>query len=153
MLSGKPERITCQNFKVLRRDVEVAKNYLGEGELEILNRIVTAYPEIAELQAINQIPMTMQDWIERLHLFLTMAGHELLTDAGSISHETAIKKARIEYENYCMKKLNEPTEVEKHFIEMKEEIKQIEGKTGEKTPMISKGTKKGRREKNHKGCI
>ena len=116
--------------KLLRRDVEVAKNYLNEDELEVLNRIVTAYLEIAELQALNRIPMTMQDWIGRLHQFLTMTGRELLTDAGSISHEIAMKKAREEYEKYSTRQLNEPSEVERHFIEMEDEIKQIAEKTG-----------------------
>jgi len=112
--------------KLLKRDVEVAKNYLNEDELNILNRIVTAYLEIAEIQALNQTPMTMQDWIERLHQFLTMTGRELLTHAGTISHEAAIQKARTEYEAFRLKQLNEPTEVEKHFIEAERELKQIE---------------------------
>ena len=111
--------------KILKHDAEVAKNYLRENELDILNRIVTAYLEMAELQAYNQRPMTMQDWIDRLHQFLTMTGREMLTNAGSISHETAIQKARSEYEDYCKKQLNEPTEVEKHFVEMEGEIHQI----------------------------
>src|SRR6056297_575717 len=65
--------------KLLKRDVEIAKNYLTEEELSILNRIVTAYLEVAEIQALNRNPMTMQDWIERLDQFLTMTGRELLT--------------------------------------------------------------------------
>jgi hypothetical protein len=58
--------------KLLKRDVEVAKNYLNEEELNILNRMVTAYLEVAELQALNRNPMTMRDWVERLNQFLTM---------------------------------------------------------------------------------
>ena len=116
---------------LLRRDTEVAKNYLSEDELAVLNRMVTAYLEIAELQALNRIPMTMQDWIDRLHQFLTMTGRDLLTTAGSVSHETAIQKAHDEYETYCRKKLQETTEVERHFIEMESEIKQIKGRNEE----------------------
>jgi hypothetical protein len=56
--------------KLLKRDVEIAKNYLNEEELNVLNRIVTAYLEVAEVQALNRKPMTMQDWIGRLHQFL-----------------------------------------------------------------------------------
>lgn len=112
--------------KLLKRDVEVAKNYLNEDELTILNRIVTAYLEIAEIQALNQMPMTMQDWAERLHQFLTMTGRELLTHAGTISHERAMQKAHEEYEAFRIKQLNQPSEVEKHFVEAEKELKMIE---------------------------
>ncbi|MBU1121606.1 MAG: virulence RhuM family protein [Candidatus Omnitrophica bacterium] len=112
--------------KLLKRDVEIAKNYLSENELNILNRVVTAYLEVAELQALNQIPMTMNDWIERLHQFLTMTGRELLSHAGKITHEAALRKAWDEYEKFRLKRLNEPTEVEKHFIEAEKGLKRIE---------------------------
>ncbi|MCP4623291.1 MAG: virulence RhuM family protein, partial [bacterium] len=112
--------------RLLKRDVEIAKNYLTEDELNVLNRIVAAYLEVAELQALNRIPMTMQDWIERLHQFLTMTGRELLKHAGETSHEAAIQKAHAEYEKYRLKMLEEPTEVEKHFVEAEKELKQIE---------------------------
>jgi len=111
--------------KLLKRDVEIAKNYLAEDELNILNRIVTAYLEMAEIQALNRNPITMQDWIERLDMFLTMTGKELLTHAGTISHEVAIQKAHEEYEKFRLRHLNEPTEVEKHFVEAEQELKQI----------------------------
>lgn len=118
--------------KLLKRDVEVAKNYLNEEELNILNRIVTAYLEVAELQALNRTPMTMQDWIERLHQFLTMTGRELLTHSGTISHEAAMAKAHDEYEKFRVKKLEEPTEVERHFVEAEAELKRIEKGRGGK---------------------
>jgi hypothetical protein len=112
--------------RLLKRDVEIAKNYLTEDELNILNRMVTAYLEVAEIQALNRNPMTMQDWIERLNQFLTMTGRELLTHAGKISHESAIQKAHAEFETFSLKHLEEPTEVEKHFIEAEKELKQLE---------------------------
>ena len=112
--------------KLLKRDVEVAKNYLAEDELTILNRLVTAYLEVAEIQALNRNPMTMKDWVERLHQFLTMTGRELLTHAGKISHDTAIEKAHKEYEIFRIQQINDPSEVEKHFIEAEKELKQIE---------------------------
>ena len=112
--------------RLLKRDVEIAKNYLTEDELNVLNRIVTAYLEVAELQALNQIPMTMKDWIERLHQFLTMTGRKLLDYAGKTSHEAALQKAHAEYEKFRMKQLEAPTEVEKHFVEAEKELKQIE---------------------------
>ena len=112
--------------KLLKRDVEVAKNYLNEDELNVLNRIVTAYLEVAELQALNQIPMSMQDWTLRLHQFLTMTGRELLVPTGKISHGASLQKAHEEYEKFKIEQLNEPTEVKKHIIEAEKELKQIE---------------------------
>lgn len=112
--------------RLLKRDVEVAKNYLSETELDLLNRIVTAYLEVAELQALNRTPLTMKGWIERLRQFLTMTGRELLTHAGKISHEQAVQKAHEEYEKYKKQILSEPTEVEKDFVEAEKELKKIE---------------------------
>jgi hypothetical protein len=109
--------------KLLKRDVEIAKNYLDEVELNLLNRIVTAYLEIAEIQAMNRNPMTMADWIERLHQFLTMTGRELLTHAGTISHEAALEKAHAEYEAFRLKQSNQPSVVEIDFIEAEKELK------------------------------
>ena len=126
--AGKPN-MGITNYpgdKLLKRDAEVAKNYLTEEELTILNRIVTAYLEVAELQALNRNPMTMSDWIDRLQQFLTMTGQELLTHAGKISHEQAIRKAHQEYEKLRMKQLEQPTEVERHFVEAEKEFKRIE---------------------------
>ena len=112
--------------RLLKRDVEVAKNYLNEDELDILNRLVTAYLEVAEIQALNRQPMTMRDWVERLQQFLTMTGRELLDHAGTVSHDQALRKAHSEFEKYRKKLLAEPTEVEMHFIEAEQELKKIE---------------------------
>ena len=111
---------------IRKADVGVAKNYLEKGELEVLNRMVTAYLELAELQALNRRPMYMKDWIERLDDFLRMTDREILTHAGIVSHQEALDKAREEYETYHQRSLNEPSPVEKHFIEAVEEIKQLE---------------------------
>jgi len=110
---------------IRKTEVGVAKNYLNQDELNILNRIVTAYLEFAELQAINRQPMYMKDWIKQLDLFLSMSGRELLDNTGNVSHEEALKKARSEYETYNKRQLNELTEVEKHFIEAEREIKKL----------------------------
>ena len=109
---------------LLLRDVEIAKNYLTEEELNILNRIVTAYLEVAEIQALNRIPMTMRDWMERLHQFLTMTGREVLAHAGQISHEAAMHKARVEYEKFCTARAQLPTAVEQHFVEAERRVQQ-----------------------------
>lgn len=115
---------------LLKRDVEVAKNYLSEEELGILNRIVTAYLELAEVQALNRQPMTMTDWQQRLDQFLTMTGRELLTHAGNISHQQALNKAHQEFEKYREQRLQQPTDVEKHFVEAEKKLKRL--KTPEK---------------------
>jgi hypothetical protein len=114
--------------QIRKSEVSVAKNYLNQDELDLLNRIVTAYLEFAELQALNRRPMYMQDWTRQLDMFLTMSGRELLDHAGKISHEQALNKAQIEYEKYRQKQLEQPTMVEKHFIEAEKEIKQIASK-------------------------
>ncbi len=106
-----------------RKEVEVAKNYLAENELNILNRMVTAYLEIAEIQALDRTPMYMADWIKQLDTFLQMTNKDILQHSGTISHQKAIEKAHSEYEIYKEKIKNRITQVEKDFI------KQIETKT------------------------
>lgn len=114
---------------LLKRDVEVAKNYLGEEELNLLNRIVTAYLELAEIQALNQVAMTMTDWLERLQQFLSMTGRDILTHAGKISRSEAIEKAHREYANFKEKQLDAPSAAEMAFLESTEkELKALENK-------------------------
>lgn len=102
--------------KPTKQETEIAKNYLNEAELNVLNRMVTAYLELAELQALNQKPMYMKDWIERLDDFVRMTGHDILQNAGSVSHEQALKKAKSEYEKYKELTKNEISEIEQHFV-------------------------------------
>ncbi len=114
--------------KPRKADAEIAKNYLNEKELDTLNRIVTMYLEFAELQALNQRPMYMHGWIAKLDDFLRLSERNILTHAGTISHEEALEKARIEYEKYRSKHLNDLSPVEKHFQKAIKEVKKIEGK-------------------------
>lgn len=102
--------------KPTKQEIEVAKNYLNKEELDVLNRMVTAYLELAELQALNRKPMYMKDWINRLDDFLTMTGSEILTNAGSISHQKALDKAHKEYEKYKEQTKNELSKAEKDFL-------------------------------------
>ena len=81
-------------------DVAIAKNYLDEGELDGLNRIVTMYLDYAEMQAQKGIAMKMKDWVEKLDAFLRFNEREILTDNGKISHEVAIALAENEYAKY-----------------------------------------------------
>ncbi|MGJ1481378.1 virulence RhuM family protein [Sphingobacterium multivorum] len=99
-----------------KQEIQVAKNYLTEEELNILNRTVTAYLELAELQALNRKPMYMQDWITRLDDFLRMVGNEVLQHAGAVSHDQAVKKAELEYAKYKEKTKDELSKVEKDFV-------------------------------------
>ena len=111
-------------------EVTVAKNYLDEKELNILNRITSAYLEFAELQAIRHIPMTMKDWIAKLDDFIKMTGSELLENPGKISKLEAENKALAEYAKYKETIKDELSEVEKHFLQsVKQTQKQLEKKT------------------------
>ncbi|MDL2259874.1 virulence RhuM family protein [Deltaproteobacteria bacterium OttesenSCG-928-K17] len=128
--------------RVLKRDIEVAKNYLQPEELEILNRMVTAYLELAELQALNRTPMAMKDWSERLRQFLAMTGREVLNGSGRVTHDEAIAKARREYEKYQKASLEQPSEVEKDFIEAEKTFKRLEKTKSSNKPQTSKDKKK-----------
>lgn len=120
---------TFKGDKPTKQETEIAKNYLTENELNILNRMVTAYLELAELQALNQKPMYMKDWIERLDDFLKMTGNEILKNVGTISHEQALKKAKLEYEKYKELNKNELSKAEENFIkQIDKTIKNIENK-------------------------
>lgn len=124
---------TFKGEKPTKQETEIAKNYLTENELNILNRMVSAYLELAELQALNQKPMYMKDWIERLDDFLKMTGNEVLQHAGTISHEQALKKANEEYKKF--KEINQQilSKAEEDFLKQLETTgKQIEIKKGRK---------------------
>jgi hypothetical protein len=108
-----------------KTDVATAKNYLNERELDTLNRVVTAYLEFAELQARNRKPMYMKNWIAKLDDFLKLSDRNILTHAGSISHELAIAKAEAEYEVFHRKQLSEPSDVEKQIEAAVEKIKKL----------------------------
>ena len=88
---------------IRKPDAYIAKNYLSEDELNILNRLVTQYLEFAELQAINKKPMYMKDWVTKLHQFLTLNEQEILMHKGSISAQEAKEYAIGEYEKYRQK--------------------------------------------------
>ena len=86
--------------KIQKYDVSIAKNYLFKEELQALERIVTLYLDYAEYQASRHIPMTMQDWSQRLNRFLEFNEHELLHDTGRVTHEIAQTFAESEFEKY-----------------------------------------------------
>lgn len=112
-----------KNFR--KSDIEIAKNYLNAEELNILNRIVSMYLDFAELQALKRKPMYMADWIAKLDTFLRMTEHDILSHAGTISHETALDKARTEYVKYQKQQVDALSPVEHHFLEAIKEFEQI----------------------------
>lgn len=108
---------------VRKEDVAVAKNYLTAEELDALNRIVSAYLDFAELQALRRKTMTMRDWIAKLDDFLKLSEHELLDHAGTVSAEAAKAKAEFEYERYRILIDAQPRPVDRDF---QEAVKRIE---------------------------
>jgi hypothetical protein len=97
------------------QDVVIAKNYLTTEELEGLNRIVNAYLEFAELQALSRKPMHMAEWIAKLDDFLRLSEREILTHAGTVSHEAALARANEEYEKFRAQRAALPSRAEEDF--------------------------------------
>ncbi len=103
--AGKPHMglttwAAAPNGKIVKSDVSIAKNYLSDQEMRSLERIVSAYLDLAEDRAERHIPMTMEDWSKRLDLFLMADDREILQDAGKITTEIAKAKAETEFEKY-----------------------------------------------------
>ncbi len=109
-----------------KTDVTVAKNYLSEEELKVLNNLVSGYFDFAEIQAIRHKPMYMSDYIKQLDSILTSTGEKLLSGAGRISHKQAEEKAIAEYRKYQVKTLSP---VEQAYMDS---IKTLTAKTSKK---------------------
>ena len=110
-------------MSIKKSDVSIAKNYLNEEEIKLLGLLVEQYLAFAETMAQQRTPMYMKDWIERLDTILQLNGRELLTHAGKISHEMALKKSGEEFEKYQQhqKKL----EREESLKELEEDIEKL----------------------------
>lgn len=100
-----------------KHEAEIAKNYLSEEEVDLLNRIVNLYLDFAELQAKSHVPMYMKDWIQKLDDFLKLSGKELLNHTGSVSAEVAKLKANEEYDKFRERTQYQLSPVEIHFLE------------------------------------
>jgi hypothetical protein len=111
--------------KPSKAEAIIAKNYLTPEELNALNRIVVAYLELAEVQALNRQPMYMQDWLARLDDFLRLGGRDILQHAGKISHEQAAQKAELEFEKFHRPQLDLPSQVEQDFDAAVKELKKL----------------------------
>ena len=110
--------------EIKRSDVEIAKNYLNKKEIDALNKIVTAYLDIAEVHALNQEPMYMKDWEGKLNDFLNMTGREVLSGAGYVSAEQAKKYALEQYALYDKYRLQQHEEsVVDDLVQSAEDIK------------------------------
>ena len=103
-------------------DIEIAKNYLTEEELLMLNNLVSGYFDFAEFQALKHKPMRMKDYINQLDKILSSLDTKVLTNAGTVSHKEAIEKAKSEYEKYQIKELSP---IEKEYLNSINKINQI----------------------------
>jgi len=104
------------------KDIEIAKNYLTEDELKMLNNLVSGYFDFAEFQAMKHRPMYMKDYLNQLNKILESLDTKVLNDAGSISHKDAIEKARDEYRKYQVRELSG---IEKEYLKTIKELNKI----------------------------
>lgn len=117
-----------------KNEIGTAKNYLSEEELGMLNRMVSAFFDLAELRAMQRQPMYMKDWVAELDDFAKRYGKGVLLDAGRVSNKDAFAKASAEYEKYKKKTMSLPSPVEKAFLDnIKNTQKKLERKKPEKT--------------------
>ena len=119
------------NFKgsiPTQSETEIAKNYLSLEELQILNRLVSSYLDVAEINALKRKTMTMKDWIKELNYFLTMNRKDILKDSGKITHKDAMSHAEKEYHKYKDRISLKPTEVELHYLESIKNLEEIDTK-------------------------
>lgn len=111
----------------VKKDTEIAKNYLDADELRVLNNLVSGYFDFAEISAIEHRPMYMRDYIRQLDAILSSGGRQLLSDAGTVSHAAAIEKAHEEYRKYQQKTL---TPVEEAYLQsLKAAEKEVKSET------------------------
>ncbi len=135
--AGKPYmglKTTRPGGIVRKEDTSIAKNYLTEEELTALNRIVTAYLEFAEVQAMNRKPMTMRGWITKLDDFLRLSDSNILTHAGKISHDAAVEKAEMEFSKFRALEDAKPSLVEQDFEAAIKKLKQLKPSDKKKNP-------------------
>jgi hypothetical protein len=124
---------TFSKAQPMKHEIAIAKNYLQEDELAKLNRMVSAFFDLAELRAMNHQSMYMKDWLAELDDFAKRYGQGVLANAGTVSHEAALEKAQTEYEKYRQKTLDELSPAERHFLDgVKAAQKKLEGKTRRK---------------------
>jgi hypothetical protein len=122
---------TFEGSRPTKAEIVVAKNYLTQAELEMLNRLVSLFFDQAELHAIRHEPMHMKDWLAELDDFAKRFGEGVLVGAGSVSHEQAVAKAEAEYAKYRAKEPEELSPVERDYLGyLRSTQKKLEGKGG-----------------------
>jgi len=126
--AGKPFMglLSFSDGGVSKKDIAIAKNYLDEKELKVLNNMVSAFFDLAEVRVMEHKPMYMKDWIAQLDKLISVIDKKVLVEAGFVSHSEALKKAELEYKKYQEKTLSE---VEKVFLES---VKGLERKVKKK---------------------
>ncbi|HNL75772.1 MAG TPA: virulence RhuM family protein, partial [Leptospiraceae bacterium] len=112
--------------KILKSDVSIAKNYLNKAHMEELNRIISAYLDLAENRAKRQIATTMEEWVKFLHSFLELSNYQILTDKGKVSMLEAKLKAEKEFETFRI------TQDENYISDFDKEVKRILGEANDK---------------------
>lgn len=136
--AGKPFMglLSFSDGGVSKKDIAIAKNYLDEKELKVLNNIVSAFFDLAEVKAMDHEPTYMKDWIAQLDKLIGVFDKKVLTEAGSVNHSEALKKAEVEYKKYQTKNLSE---VEKAYLDMIKTVqKKVEKKVKERKPKQKK---------------
>jgi hypothetical protein len=136
--AGKPFMglLSFSDGGVSKKDIVIAKNYLNEKELKILNNIVSAFFDLAEVKAMEHNSMRMKDWIVQLDKLINVFDKKVLTEAGSVSHAEAMKKAEVEYKKYQNKTLA-PVE-QAYLATIKAVQKKVEKKVKEQKKKIKK---------------
>ncbi len=129
-----------------KSDASVAKNYLVPEELSALNLIVSAYLDFAELQAQGRKPMYMKDWITKLDGFLQLSERDVLTHAGKVSHDSAVKKAESEFDKFRLKQDELPSSIDQDF----ERVVDVIQKIGKQKSTLSRSKKQPVKQKKEK---
>ena len=112
-----------ESGSITKKDVSIAKNYLNEDEIKLLGLLVEQYLAFAETMAMQQTPMYMKDWIQRLDMVISLNGRELLDHAGKISHDKAKEKSELEYQKY--KEHKKQLQKQQSLKELEEDIKRL----------------------------
>ena len=131
-VNSKKPNVGLTNFrgnKPTKEEVVIAKNYLNEQELLVLNNLVEQYLVFAEGQAMQRAPMYMKDWIDKLHGFLRINNKDILKDAGKISHELAKELAEKEYDVYYKNSLKNLSKADKDFEAFANKAVKLVGKS------------------------
>src|SRR3989339_1170934 len=134
-VDSKKPNVGLTNFrgsKPTKEEIVIAKNYLTEQELLVLNNLVEQYLVFAEGQAMQRIPMYMKDWVERLHEFLQINRKDILKDAGKVSHELAKEIAEKEYNVYYRKNLKSSSKADDDFDAFANKAVKLVGKSKKK---------------------